>query len=270
VPAGARHAARRVGHEVSRPHLVERAREQLAQLPVGGRRPGAAAGHLGEPIEEPVRLAADRVNDDAAAARRVEDRLFREPARRVVAVGEDQHQRPRAIVRPQRQRELQRVAQRRRAARTNCSQRATQRLLVGGHPDGDLDVVREGDERRAIVRRQRVDDASAGLLEMGESLAEDARAGVEEQGDAQRDPVQGYAVDVLRNTIVGEHEVARRQPWDWQAAARHRHVELDDLDAAAERRRRLLRDHCGRDRRDQRERADHRPRASARNQFNDA
>jgi len=272
VPAGAADTARGVGEQVARAHLLERPREELAQLPIGGCRPRPAARRVHQPLEEGVALDADRVDDDAGAAGRVEHGVFGQPARGVEAVGEDQEERPRPVVRAQRERQLQRIAQRRRAARLDRGQRAAHRGLVIRHRHAHVGAVREGDERHLVVGPERVDEPFAGLPQVTEPLARDAGAGVEEQRDAERQAIERHAVHVLRDAVVGEDEVARRESRHGHAAAHHGDVELNDLDAAAEHRRgwrrRLPRRRSGgeRDRRRAGDGADHCERASPRSQ----
>ncbi len=60
VPARLADAARRVGQQIARPHLVERLGEEILQLPIRCRRPAAPAGDLGQLVEKRVRLHPDR------------------------------------------------------------------------------------------------------------------------------------------------------------------------------------------------------------------
>ena len=160
-------------------------------------------------------------------------------------------------MRLQRERELHGVAQRGRAGAAHRVERGAHGGLVAGHRHAQIHQMREGDERRAIVGPERVDEPFAGLRQVREAIARDARARIEQERDAQRQPIQRDALHLLRDAVIGDGEVARRQPRHGKAAARHRDVDLDDLDAAAEHRRRRLRRLRGGDGRRDRDRADH-------------
>jgi hypothetical protein len=72
--------------------------------------------------------------------------------------------------------------------------------------------------------------------------------GVEDQRDAEGQLLERDALNLLGRAVVGQHEVASRQALDRLAAARHRDVDLDHLDAAPEhrpRRRRLCEEKSG-------------------------
>ena len=194
------------------------------------------AGYLRQTIEQRVGLDADRVDHDARAAGGVDDRVLGQPARRVMAVGEQEHQRPRAVARLELEREVDRIAQRRRAAPRHRAERRPDRLEIAGHRHAQVHHVREGDQRGAIVRPQGGGQPFAGLDEMAQPIAGDALARVEHEGDAERQLLQRDALDILRHTVVGQREIAGGQARDRRAAAHHRDVELDDFHAAAERR----------------------------------
>src|SRR5206468_12753155 len=72
------------------------------------------------------------------------------------------------------------------------------------------------------------------------SIARNAFADVEQHRHAQRQAVEHDALHVLRDSVVGEREIAGSQPLHRLTSARHRYVELDDLDAALEDTCRLL------------------------------
>jgi hypothetical protein len=72
---------------------------------------------------------------------RIEHRVFGQPADGVVAVGEDEEQRARAIVRIELYREVDGIAQRGRAARFQPCQRRSNRLAIRGHRHGERDLM---------------------------------------------------------------------------------------------------------------------------------
>ena len=268
MPAALQHAVWSVGQQVARAHFVQRSREQFPQLAVRRRRPRAPARDLRQLVEKRIRLHPHGVHDDAGAAGGVDRGLFGQPAGGVVSIREDEHQRTRRVVRLQLQREMDGVAQGRRAAAGHGAQGDADRRHVGGHRHAQIDDVREGDERGAIARMQRQGDPLAGLHQVLEPFAGDALAGVEHQRDAERQVLQRDAFHVLGHAVVGEREVMRGQAGDRRTAAGHRHIELDHFNAAAKRRLRRRDGLRGEQRRH--EHSHHGVRASARSQVRDS
>ena len=103
-----------------------------------------------------------------------------------MAVGEDEQQRPRLVVRLQLERQVDGVAQRRRAVPAIAPSAVADRRQVAGHRHAQIHDVRERDERRAVVGAQRGGQPVAGLHEMLQAIAGDALARVEHERHAER------------------------------------------------------------------------------------
>ena len=124
-----------------------------------------------------------------------------------MAVGEDEEQRARPIVRIELDREVDGIAQRRRAARLQARQRRSDGLPIGRHRYGQRDLMRERDERRVVVGSQRRGERVARLHQLRQPLADETSAAVEDERHVERQAIDHHALDLLRDAVVGQREV---------------------------------------------------------------
>ena len=199
----------------------------------GGERRGCA---------QQARPAGDDGVDDQVGARGERDhRRDAQPARRVGAVAEDQHQRRAIVAVREQDRRPGGVDERGRAARVGGLEGAGHRRVIGGQRRVDGDAAGEGDDGGAIVRPQVAHQRRRGVAQRLQPRAGDAAAGVEHQHDVDVDVLDAGRGDLLLDAVVEQLEVVGGELADRLAALGDERVDADDVGDGAEQRRRLRR-----------------------------
>jgi hypothetical protein len=101
-----------------------------------------------------------------------------------------------------------------------------QRDLVGSEPRAEAQVVGEGDEGGAILRRKLVEEVGGRAPEVVQGRALDAFAGVENEDDVERHLRYTDRVDLPQLSVIVELEVRGAEPGDGSSILSDEHVHL--------------------------------------------
>ena len=161
-----------------------------------------------------------------------QDRIFGEPAHRVVTVREDQQQRAGAV--PGSSWTATCTASRSAVEPLASMFLNADRICMRSVVIGTASTI--WCEKVTSAARscgpQRAGERVTGLDELRQALAVQAAADVEDERDVERQPIDEHAFDLLRDAVVGQCEVGRGETLYRLVAAHDRDVDLDDLDAA--------------------------------------
>ena len=213
----------------------KRLRKRLRKRPRDRRR-RAARWRLRAP-DGVLAVDADRIDQHLALADLLLDLADVGPARRIVAVRNDEN---RLLLVPSLARKRNglhdRVEHRRAAVRRDASQRPGDQLAVGRPSLQQHGIVAESvDEQFILLVEQVVDEAIERGFRFAYLFARHAAAGVERDAEADRHTVGAEMRHLDAVIVLIDQEVFLAQPWhEPSALIRHARGHVDQLDAAAE------------------------------------